>query len=220
MRVPLLAARAVTVIGLAAALGPGAVAGASAGASASAAGPAAQGWRGHPLPGRVYAPYFEAWTNDRLPVVAAHSGARYLTLAFLQTVRRGSCVLTWNGFRGQTIAQGRYLKQIARLRLMGGDVIPSFGGYSADHGGTEIADSCTSVTQIARAYESVVLRYGVTRLDMDVEDNSLNNKAGIARRSQALRLLQQWAARTHRTVQVFSPWVPSRAACLPTAWRS
>jgi hypothetical protein len=31
---------------------------------------------------------------------------------------------------------------------MGGDVIPSFGGFSADQAGTEIADSCTSVSGI------------------------------------------------------------------------
>ncbi len=69
---------------------------------------------------------------------------------------------------------------------MGGDVVPSFGGYSADQGGTEIADSCTSVPKIAKAYEKVVTTYGVTRLDMDVEAKSLSNKAGIARRSEAI----------------------------------
>ena len=52
---------------------------------------------------------------------------------------------------------------------MGGDVIPSFGGYSADHGGTEIADSCTNVQAIAADYEQVITTLGVTRLDMDVE---------------------------------------------------
>ena len=94
---------------------------------------------------------------------------------------------------------------------MGGDVVPSFGGYSADQGGTEIADSCRSVPAIARAYESVVTTYGVTHLDMDVEANSLNKPAGIARRSAALRLLQDWAARTHRHVRItftlgVEPW--------------
>ena len=90
-------------------------------------------------------------------------------------------------------------------------MVPSFGGYSADQGGTEIADSCRSVPAIARAYESVVTAYGVTHLDMDVEANSLNKPAGIARRSAALRLLQDWAARTHRHVRItftlgVEPW--------------
>ncbi len=169
------------------------------------AGTTSAAWPGgsHGRAGLVYAPYFEAWTSDSITRVARASGARYLTLAFLQTAKRGSCTLTWNGYRKQPVKPGgRYVRQIAALRRMGGDVVPSFGGYSADQGGTEIADSCRSVPKIARAYESVVRTYGVTRLDMDVEANSLNNKAGIARRSAAIALLQHWAARTHRHVQI------------------
>jgi hypothetical protein len=150
-----------------------------------------------------YAPYFETWTSDKLPVIAQESGARDLTLAFLQTPRRGSCAVAWNGERKQEVKPGgRYVGQIATLRKMGGDVIPSFGGYSADQGGTEIADSCKSVSKIAKAYETVVTTYDVTRLDMDVEARSLNNKAGIARRSEAIAQLQQWAAANHRPLQI------------------
>ncbi len=144
--------------------------------------------------------------------MASASGARTLTLAFLQTPSRGSCSLTWNGDKKQPVKPGgRYTAQIAALRARGGDVVPSFGGYSADQGGTEIADSCHSVPAIARAYESVVSAYGVTHLDMDVEANSLNKPAGIARRSAALRLLQDWAARAHRHVRItftlgVEPW--------------
>jgi len=180
-------------------------------AAAMTSGAAATTHRGRPAR-PVYAPYFETWTKDSIPAVARASGARYLTLAFLQTPRRGSCSVAWNGDRHQVVKPGaRYVGQIARLRAMGGDVVPSFGGYSADQDGTEIADSCTSVPKIVKAYESVVTTYHVTRLDMDVEANSLNNTAGIARRSQALRLLQGWAARTHHRLQIIftlgvEPW--------------
>ncbi len=166
-----------------------------------------------------YAPYFETWTTNTLPGVARASGARDLTLAFLQTPKKGSCSVAWNGIAKDTVRPGgRYTAQIKTLRAMSGHAIPSFGGYSADQGGTEIADSCASVPRIAQAYESVVTTYGVTRLDMDVEANSLNKPAGIARRSAALRLLQDWAARTHRRVQItftlgVEPWgLP--ASCL------
>jgi hypothetical protein len=37
---------------------------------------------------------------------------------------------------------------------------------------------------------------------MDVEGKTLNNHAGMARRSAAMRLLQEWAAQHHRTVQI------------------
>ena len=73
-------------------------------------------------------------------------------------------------------------------------MIPSFGGYSADQGGTEIADSCKTVSQIAAAYESVITTYGVTRLDMDVEAKSLGNTAGIDRRNKAIKMTEDWAA--------------------------
>ena len=146
------------------------------------------------VPRRVYAPYFETWTKDSIAAVARHSGARFLTLAFVQAAGKtgkAACTPTWNG--DQKISAGRYLAQIARLRKLGGDVIPSFGGYSADQGGTEIADSCHSIAAIAKAYELVIKTYHVTRLDMDVEAKSLTHKAGIARRSAAIALAQRWA---------------------------
>jgi hypothetical protein len=164
------------------------------------------------VPRQVYAPYFETWTKNTIPAVARESGARYLTLAFLQTPQRGSCSVAWDGDPTRMVGPNDpYLAQIRELRAMGGDVVPSFGGFSADQGGTEIADSCPSVPKIAKAYEKVVTTYGVTRLDMDVEAKSLTNKAGIARRSEAIRLLQKWAAKTHRTVQIVftigvEPW--------------
>ena len=164
-----------------------------------------------PLPQRLYAPYFETWTKNSIPAVASRSGARYFTLAFLQTPKKGSCTVAWNGDRKQVVRPGgRYVHGIARLRSMGGEVIPSFGGFSADQDGTEIADSCTSVPKIAKAYENVVTSYGVTRLDMDVEARSLDRPAAITRRSEAIRLLQEWAARTHRRVQII--FTPGRRA--------
>jgi hypothetical protein len=155
-----------------------------------------------PLPAHVYAPYFETWTTNRIDAVARRSGARHFTLAFLQAPARGSCTVAWNGDPTQTVAGHRYAADIAALRRMGGDVIPSFGGYSADHDGTEIADSCHSLPKLVSAYESVIRTYGVTRLDMDVEDNSLANAAGIARRNEALAQVERWAARRGRPLQI------------------
>ena len=159
--------------------------------------------RGTALPALLYAPYFETWTRTTIDGLARRSGVRYFTLAFLQTPRRGSCTLAWNGDRSQPVRPGgAFSRQIAALRAMGGDVIVSFGGFSADHGGTEIADSCRSVARITQAYRKVVTSYGVTRLDMDVEDRSLNNRAGLARRSAAIARLEAWGRRTGHRVQV------------------
>jgi hypothetical protein len=148
-----------------------------------------------PLPAHVYAPYYETYlapTTASIAATAQQSGARYLTLAFLQSTGKNSCALDWNGNSAQPL--NYYTADIASLRAAGGDVIPSFGGYSADQGGTEIADSCTNVSQIAADYESVITTLGVTRLDMDVEAKSLNNTAGINRRNQAIAMTEAWAA--------------------------
>jgi chitinase len=170
----------------------------------------------HALPQHLFAPYFESYnTTDDPAVFASESGSKYLTMAFVQTATPGSCTIDWNGTPTTPIAFAQYGKQIAEIRAHGGDVIPSFGGYAADHGGTEIADSCTDVSSIAAAYESMITTYGVTRLDLDTEDASLTNTAGIDRRNKAIALVEQWAARTHRTVG-FSYTLPTFPTGLTT----
>ncbi|MET8755328.1 carbohydrate binding domain-containing protein [Streptomyces sp. NPDC004667] len=155
-----------------------------------------------PLPAHVFAPYFEAYSSDSPADLAQKSGAKYLTMAFVQTEAKGSCTPYWNGSTAQPIASSVFGADFTTLRSRGGDVIPSFGGYAADNGGTEIADSCTSVDSIAAAYQKVITTYDVTRLDMDIEDNSLTNKAGIDRRNQAIKKVQDWAAASGRPLQV------------------
>lgn len=155
-----------------------------------------------PLPAHVYAPYFEMWTSDSMSAIAQASGAKYLTLAFLETTGKTSCTLAWNGSRTQTVAAGTFLTDIQAVRSIGGDVIPSFGGWSADQGGTEIGDSCKNPASIATAYEQVITTYDVTRLDLDIEGRSLTKADGIDRRNKAIKLLQDWAAANGRTVQI------------------
>jgi hypothetical protein len=148
-----------------------------------------------PLPAHVYAPYYETYlapNTASITATAQASGAKYFSLAFLQATSKGSCSIDWNSNSSQPL--NYYNSDIASLRALGGDVIPTFGGFSADKGGTEIADSCTNVNSIAADYESVITTLGVTRLDMDVESNSLTNTAGIDRRNKALALTQAWAA--------------------------
>jgi hypothetical protein len=161
-----------------------------------------------PLPAHVFAPYFEAYNGDSPATLSQESGAKYLTMAFIQAPSAGSCGIDWNGDTSQPISSSTYGSDFATIRAAGGDVIPSFGGYGADHDGTEIADSCTNVSAIAAAYESVVTTYNVTRIDLDTEDNSLSNSAGIDRRNKAIAMVEQWAAANGRTVQ-FSYTFPS-----------
>ncbi|MEV0406296.1 chitinase [Actinoallomurus sp. NPDC050550] len=153
------------------------------------------------VPPHVFAPYVETYLPDSPAALAEQSGAKYLTLAFLQTAAPGSCTLTWNGDANAPVSWSVYGDDITAIRRAGGDVIPSFGGYGADTTNTEIADSCTDAKAIAAAYEKVITTYGVTRLDFDVEADSLNNTAAIDRRNKAITLVQDWARRHGRTVQ-------------------
>ena len=147
-------------------------------------------------PARVYAPYFEAYLSGSLATVSKQSGVRFATLAFVQAAGKtgsAACTLTWNGDKNQPVSKGAYRLGIQHLRSVHGDAIVSFGGFSADNGGTEIADSCHSVPAIAAAYEQLVRTYNLRRLDMDIEAKSVNNSAGIDRRNRAIAMLEAWA---------------------------
>ncbi|MEU8890499.1 glycosyl hydrolase family 18 protein [Streptomyces sp. NPDC048442] len=161
-----------------------------------------------PLPARVFAPYFESWTGESPAALAAQSGAKHLTMAFIQTATAGSCTALWNGNASTPIAASSFGNDIKAIQAAGGDVIPSFGGYTADTTGTEIADSCTEVNQIAAVYEKVITTYDVSRLDMDIEVDSLDNAAGVDRRNKAIKLVQDWAAANSRKVE-FSYTLPT-----------
>ncbi|MEV4561679.1 glycosyl hydrolase family 18 protein [Kitasatospora sp. NPDC049285] len=166
-----------------------------------------------PLPQHVFAPYFEAWTGDSPAALAAQSGAKNLTMAFLQTATKGSCTPLWNGDTAMPVSSSVFGADITTIRANGGNVIPSFGGYTADNTGTELADSCTDVNQIAAAFEQVITTYDVSRIDLDIEDNSLTNTAGIDRRNKAIKLVEDWAAANGRTIQ-FSYTLPTTTSGL------
>src|SRR3989440_11933850 len=91
------------------------------------------------VPRHLYAPYFETWTSDSLTATAQSSGARYFTLAFLETLSKTSCTLAWNGNRTDPVSNGRYLSDIASLRGSGGYVVPSFRGWGAGPGRPAVA---------------------------------------------------------------------------------
>jgi hypothetical protein len=177
----------------------------------------ADGWSGPGLPPHVFAPYFETYDTSAGPAaLSQESGAKYLSLAFLQTAQTGSCTAYWNGDTSEPISPASFGSDIAAIQAAGGNVIPSFGGYAADTTGTEIADSCTSVPAIAQVYEDVITTYNVPRIDLDVEGTSLSNSAGINRRNEAVAMVEAWAAAHGRSIQ-FSYTLPTFPTGLPPA---
>jgi hypothetical protein len=162
------------------------------------------------LPRQVFAPYVETYdTSGGSPAaLSQESGARYLSLAFLQTAQAGSCTAYWNGDTSDPISYSSFGSDISAIQAAGGNVIPSFGGYAADTTGTELADSCTSVPAIARVYENVITTYHVPRIDLDVEGTSLTDTAGINRRNEAVAQVESWAAARGISIQ-FSYTLPT-----------
>jgi Glycosyl hydrolases family 18 len=190
-------------------------------ANAATAAPQHAPFAARPLPSHVYAPYFESWdsTDGSLPQLSQESGAKYLTLAFLETDQAGSCTAYWNGATSTPIsatAAGSFGADIAAIQQAGGQVIPSFGGYTADTTNTELADSCTSVDAIAKVYESLVTTYHITRIDLDVEGDSVTNTAGIQRRNEAIAEAEAWGRAHHKLIQ-FSYTLPTFPTGLPAA---
>jgi Ricin-type beta-trefoil lectin domain/Glycosyl hydrolases family 18 len=194
------AATALAALGLTA-LGSG-------GAQAATATNAAAATTATPLPAHVFAPYWEQYSGDNPETESLDSGSPYLTAAFLQTASAGSCTAYWDGDTSQPISTSTYGSEFAAIQAAGGNVIPSFGGAAADSDGEDIADSCTSVSGIAQVYENVITTYNVPRIDLDIEQNSLTDTAGIQRRNEAVAEVEQWAAANGRSIQ-FSYTVPA-----------
>jgi hypothetical protein len=169
-----------------------------------------------PLPTHVFAPYFETYNGDNPVTLSQESGAKYLTFAFIQTASPGSCTAYWNGDTSTPLTYANYGSDIATIQSDGGNVIPSFGGESADNSGTDIADSCTNVNSIAQVYENVITTYNVSRIDLDIEGDSLTDTAGINRRNEAVAQVESWAAANGRSVQ-FSYTMPSTTTGLDSA---
>jgi hypothetical protein len=163
-----------------------------------------------PLPAHVFAPYFEAYDSSggSPATLSQESGSKFLSMAFLQTASAGSCTAYWNGDTSMPIAQSSFGSDISTIQAAGGNVIPSFGGYSADSTGTDIADSCTNVSKIAAVYEKVITTYNVPRIDLDIEASSLTDTAGINRRDEAVAKVEAWAKSNGRSIQ-FSYTIPS-----------
>ncbi|HEY2699720.1 MAG TPA: glycosyl hydrolase family 18 protein [Pseudonocardiaceae bacterium] len=136
------------------------------------------------FPAHYAAPYLQVSDSDAGDMAADQSatGTKYYTLAFLTP--QSGCTAQWED-GGDPV--GAFSSEIGSLQSSGGDVIISFGGAS----GGELAQTCTSVSDLTAAYANVVNTYHVTRLDFDIEGGTLDDSASNTRRNQALAALQQ-----------------------------
>ncbi|MFI8965504.1 cellulose binding domain-containing protein [Streptomyces sp. NPDC053493] len=140
-----------------------------------------------PAPGTAarFAPYVDTslYPAYDLLATADQTGVKEFNLAFITS--GGGCAPLWGGVTD--LASDKVAAQIGALRAKGGDVRVSFGGAA----GRELALNCSSSTDLAAAYGKVVDRYGLTKVDFDIEGAALPDTAANTRRAQAVAALQK-----------------------------
>lgn len=147
------------------------------------------------FPAHYAAPYAELWNSSSSLMTAYNaSGNKYYTLAFV--VSQGTCNAALNG--DTAITDSGWNSAVNALRAAGGDVIVSFGGAS----GTELAESCSSVSALQAQYQRVIDQFNLTRVDLDIEGAPLDDTAANDRRNQALANLQSYYAGQGKTLTV------------------
>jgi chitinase len=110
-------------------------------------------------------------------------------LSFVVSSKSNPCTPTWG--TAYTLDQARGSldldRRIARLQQQGGTVAVSFGGQRND----ELAVGCTDESSLKAAYASVVDRYDVGTIDLDLEGGGLTDPTANTRRASAIAALQQ-----------------------------
>ncbi len=141
----------------------------------------------------VYAPWFASYVDvTSMPTYAfekhGDTNESDVVLSFIVSHKDEPCIPTWGGyFNLNEIASQRDLeRRIARLQQQGGRIAVSFGGaYNS-----ELALHCTDRELLFSAYKSVIDRYNINTIDIDLENESLRNTEAGVRRAEVIARLQ------------------------------
>ncbi|MFE0347522.1 ricin-type beta-trefoil lectin domain protein [Streptomyces griseoluteus] len=130
------------------------------------------------------APYlYNGWGSPPNPTTVMNAtGVKWFTLAFV--LSNGACNPQWDG--GRPLTGGVDEQTINTVRGAGGDVIPSFGGYS----GNKLESSCTSASALAGAYQKVIDAYRLKAVDIDLEADAYSNATVQQRTVDALKTVK------------------------------
>ncbi len=129
-----------------------------------------------------FSPYADvlAWPPLDLRATADKTHVKDFTLGFVDA--GGECTATWGGLTALTDALARHL-----LKDAPGKVIVAFGGPH----GSELAQFCTDVGDLADRYEKTLEDSDADGIDFFLSDQVLADHAANARRTQALVRLRQ-----------------------------
>lgn len=141
--------------------------------------------------------YFMPLDNDpqKISDAISGSGVKDYNLAFV--LDSGGCTPAWDGDAAHPVSSDTTVTGVTdAIRAAGGDPAVSFGGYN----GTELGASCGGASGLAAAYQKVIDRYKLDRIDLDYEGDDLD--ANTATRFGAIKILQANAKAAGRTLTV------------------
>ena len=124
-----------------------------------------------------------------------------LVLAFVVADPDEPCEPSWGGYHDlDSAATALDLdRRVQRYVASGGGVTVSFGGAVND----ELAVACDDVDDLTAAYASVIERYELDTIDIDVEGTALADTAANDRRAASLAALQASALDDQRSLAVW-----------------
>jgi hypothetical protein len=119
-----------------------------------------------------------------MSTIMSSSGEKEFNLAFV--LDSGGCTPAWDGLSTSPVSSDTAVAaDINTVRAAGGDVAVSFGGFN----GTELGTTCGSASALAAAYQQVINKYNLTRVDFDYENGALDSNTAI--RFGAIAILER-----------------------------
>jgi chitinase len=149
------------------------------------------------------APWFAPYVDVSLSTVPrfqdlATNPSRHVVLGFILAGARDRCTPTWGGL--STLDQAATLNTwISQAQAADQQVLVSFGGAQ----GSDLAVSCGDPSKLEAAYETVVDRYNLSTIDLDVEGPAALNSTVISRRAQAIAAVQRGRAAAGKPLAVW-----------------
>jgi chitinase len=139
-------------------------------------------------------PWFAAYVDaTATPAYAfeqlGSTGMKNVILSFIVASPSDGCTPSWGGAYTMNEA-GANLdidRRIARLQQQGGNVAISFGGLLHN----ELALTCKDPNKLLNAYESVIDRYSIDTIDLDLENTGLTDTEAAKRRATVITALQK-----------------------------
>jgi chitinase len=117
------------------------------------------------------------------------TATKNVVLSFIVSSHTDPCTPLWGAVYTPDEARANFDldRRIARLRQQGGNIAISFGGLEND----ELALKCTDPDKLLKAYQSIIDRYNVDTIDLDLENTGLTDKTALKRRADVIAKLQK-----------------------------